>query len=193
MTRLVEPAKIGDTKIKIETKDVDLVEGDRIALAPTDSKYDTGETKTVVSYKNGEVELDSPLEWYHFGAAESTAEKYNGIDLRGEVLSLSRNIKIIGTKVDDWGAQILTADVLEVESITEEDDGFRSGKTVLDSIEIDYAGQKDTRNGGIRFDSCLTHKQIVRNSAVHEGPGWLFHGIRSKDMSIENNIFWGGN
>lgn len=71
MTRLTEPALIGATKIKIETKDVDLVEGDRIALAPTDAKYDTGDTKTVVSYnKNtGEVELDSALDWYHFGAA----------------------------------------------------------------------------------------------------------------------------
>jgi hypothetical protein len=45
-------------------------------------------------------------------------------------LSLSRNIKIVGTEVDDWGAQILTADVME------EDGTFRYGQTNLDSVEI---------------------------------------------------------
>jgi hypothetical protein len=35
MTRLTEPATIGSTSIKIETKNVDLVEGDRIMIAPT--------------------------------------------------------------------------------------------------------------------------------------------------------------
>lgn len=105
MTRLTKPANIGDQAIFVETKDVDLVEGDRIALAPTDSKYDTGEAKNVVSFdkNSGEIKLDAPLEWYHFGAEKSTAEKYNGVDMRGEVLSLSRNIKIIGEEVDDWG------------------------------------------------------------------------------------------
>jgi len=106
MTRLVAPAKIGDSKITVEKANVDLVKGDRIAIAPTDAKFDRGETKNVVSYdKNtGVITLDSPLKWYHFGAAKSTADKYNGVDMRGEVLSLSRNIKIIGEEVDDWGA-----------------------------------------------------------------------------------------
>lgn len=55
--------------------------------------------------------------------------------MRGEVLSLSRNIKIIGTEVDDWGAQILTSDVME-EADTEEGFIFREGRTNLDSIEV---------------------------------------------------------
>lgn len=60
MTRLTAPANIGDKTITIETKNVDLVEGDRIAIAPTGVEYDKGETRNVVSYnKNtGEVELD---------------------------------------------------------------------------------------------------------------------------------------
>jgi len=33
--------------------------------------------------------------------------------MRGEVLSLSRNIKVVGTdEGDKWGCQILTSDVL---------------------------------------------------------------------------------
>lgn len=69
MTRLTAPAKIGDKTITVDKKNVDLVEGDRIAIAPTGYDYDKGETRNVVSYnKNtGEIELDSALEWYHFG------------------------------------------------------------------------------------------------------------------------------
>jgi hypothetical protein len=60
-------------------------------------------------------------------------------DMGGEVLSLSRNIKVIGEELDNWGCQILTADVME------EDGSFREGVTNLDSIEIQYGGQKDKR------------------------------------------------
>lgn len=112
MTRLTKEAKRGDKSIFVETKNVDLVEGDRIGIAPTGVEYDKDETRTVVSYnKNtGEIELDEALNWYHFGAEKSTASKYkrydgsDGVDMRGEVVSLSRNIKVIGTEVDDWGA-----------------------------------------------------------------------------------------
>jgi hypothetical protein len=105
MTRLTAPVKAGDTEITIETKDVDLVEGDEIALAATDLKWDTGERNTVKSYdkNSGVLTLVNPLKWYHFGAEKSTAEKYNGVDMRGEVVSLSRNIKIIGEEVDSFG------------------------------------------------------------------------------------------
>jgi hypothetical protein len=33
----------------------------------------------------------------------------------------------------------------------------------------------------------------VKNSVVHEGPGWMFNGLRSKNLNVDNNIFWGGN
>jgi hypothetical protein len=189
MTRLTKPAAIGDTSIFVETNNVDLVEGDRIALPPTDPVYSHHDTRNVVSFnKNtGEIVLDAALEWYHFGAEKSTADKYNGVDIRGEVLSLTRNIRIVGTEVDDWGAQILTADVMEI------DGTFREGRTVLDSIEIQYGGQKDTRMAGIRFESAIAHSQTVKNSVVHEGPGWMMNGLRSKNLNVDNNVFWGGN
>ena len=77
--------------------------------------------------------------------------------MRGEVLSLSRNIKVIGTEVEDWGAQILTADIMEEDESEESGFAFREGRTNLDSIEIQYGGQKDTRHAAIRFEGALTH------------------------------------
>lgn len=155
MTRLTKPANIGDTEIFVDKLggNVDLVEGDRIALPPTDIQETTHDTRTVAAYdkSTGKITLDKALDWYHFGAEKSTAEKYSGVDIRGEVLSLSRNIKIIGEELDKWGCQILTADIMEL------DGTFREGKTTLDSIEIQYGGQKDTRHAAIRFEGALTH------------------------------------
>lgn len=187
MTRLLAPVEAGATTITVDSTDVDLVEGDMIAIAPTGIEYDTGETKTVVSYSNGVITLDSALEYYHFGAAESTGADFNGVDMRGEVLSLSRNIKIIGDEVDDLGAQILTADVMEF------DGTMREGKTVLDSIEVIYGGVKDKRSAAIRFEGATTNSQKVKNSSIHNGPGWMFNGLRSRNLNIDNNVFWGGN
>lgn len=191
MTRLTKPALKGDKEITIETKDVDLVEGDEIALASTTNEYDKGDRAKVVSFNKGTgvVVLEKELEWYHFGAAKSTAEKYNGVDMRGEVLSLSRNIKIIGdeTDTDNHGGQVLTADIME------EDGTFKEGLTILDSVEIVFCGQKDTENAAIRFENALTHSHSVKNSVVHDGPGWMLHGLRSKNLNFDNNVFWGGN
>ena len=47
-------------------------------------------------FETGIVTLETEVKYYHWGAEESTASTYNGVDIRGEVLILSRNIKISG-------------------------------------------------------------------------------------------------
>jgi hypothetical protein len=189
MTRLKKPAFKGDTEITIDNKDVDLVAGDQIALPPTTNQYTHWDRNAVKSYNSGSgvIVLEKPLTWYHFGHATSTADLYNGVDIRGEVLSLSRNIKIIGdeTDSDGHGMQILTSDIME------EDGTFKEGRTNLDSVEIQFGGQKDTENAAIRFERALTHSHSVKNSVVHDGPGWMVNGVLSKNMNFDNNIFWG--
>ena len=42
---------------------------------------------------NGELVLTKPFEFYHWGQANApTAEEFGGLDMRGEVILLSRNI-----------------------------------------------------------------------------------------------------
>lgn len=65
--------------------------------------------------------------------------------------------------------------------------------TELDSVEIEYGGQKDTRHAAIRFEGAITKEQKVKNCAIHEGPGWMMNALRSKNIMVDNNIFWGGN
>ena len=73
------------------------------------------------------------------------------------------------------------------------DGTMREGRTYLDGVEVEYGGQKDTRSAGIRFEGAIANSQTVKNSCVHEGPGWMVNGLRSKNLKFENNVFWGGN
>ena len=48
--------------------------------------------------KTNSYDFNSTLNNYHWGASLSTTSKYNGVDIRGEVLLLTRNIQIFGSK-----------------------------------------------------------------------------------------------
>ncbi len=84
---------------------LDLVPGDRLALLPTSYASDARDDVFVSSYDSstGSVTLNTSLNYYHFGAAESTASKYSGVDIRGEVLLLTRNVLIEGYDEEAWG------------------------------------------------------------------------------------------
>lgn len=103
MTRLHAPAEKGATSIIVD-KDLDLVKDDRIGLATTTFYNYAGDYAIVKEYNkaSGEVTLVSPLEYYHWGKNESTVGKY-GVDIRGEVVILSRNIIIAGDNIEGWG------------------------------------------------------------------------------------------
>jgi len=83
----------------------------------------------------GRTILDEALEYYHYGAAD---EGDTGIDMRAEVLLLTRNIKITGTDTDNWGCAIVTSDTEEFavdESVIE-----RTGVMYLHNVEVEFCG-----------------------------------------------------
>jgi len=117
-SRLFKEAKKGDTEIVI-ARGMDMVAGDRIALLPTSYGNMASDDVFVTSYDNktGVTKIDRPLEYYHWGAFRSDAQKYNGADMRGEVLLLTRNIAIRGEDIESWGGQIVTSDTVEVNTL----------------------------------------------------------------------------
>jgi len=119
LVRLLHPALKGATEILIE-KGMDLVPGDRIALLPTSYENTASDDVTVSTYDNatGSATFVTPLAFYHWGRQDSTALEYNGVDMRGEVIVLSRNIRIQGEDIESWGAQIVTSDTVEFDPIT---------------------------------------------------------------------------
>jgi len=60
----------------------------------------------------------------------STASKYNGVDIRGEVVLLNRNIQIIGQDLDGWGGQVVTSSTLDSNMKA------YNGITIMDNVEI---------------------------------------------------------
>lgn len=104
LTRLHAECFKYDTEIYVEPG-LDWVEGDRIALGPTSFAHDKSEDNFVVDYNSttGLVTLLTPLKYHHWGKSVSTGVDYNGVDMRGEVLLLSRSIVISGEDIESWG------------------------------------------------------------------------------------------
>lgn len=110
MFRLLAPALKGDTTITLD-KNLDLNKGDRLGLLPTSTNNKASDDVFVEEYNpvTGVVKIhrskvNKPgLNYYHWGAAESTRTDYGGVDMRGEVILLTRNIRIVGEDIESWG------------------------------------------------------------------------------------------
>ena len=91
--RLQQPALRKSNTFYIDTG-LDLVQGDQLGLFPTSYNHEASDQVFVQTYNNltGLVTINSTLSHYHWGANVSTASKYNGVDIRGEVVLLTRNI-----------------------------------------------------------------------------------------------------
>lgn len=97
MTRLASTANIGDQSISVGSG-LDWVAGDKIGIAANTANYLDSDYGIIVSYNSatGVAVLDRKLLAYHWGASTSTASSYNGVDMRAEVVLLTRNVIIEG-------------------------------------------------------------------------------------------------
>jgi hypothetical protein len=100
----MKSAQKGDTSL-IVSPGLSWNATDKIGLPSTTINWNEVDYAVIKSYDNvtGVVNLDRPLSHYHFGKSESTGPQYSGVDMRGEVVLLSRNIKIIGNDTEAWG------------------------------------------------------------------------------------------
>jgi len=185
---LQAPAFKDTTEIQVETL-LDWVAGDRIALAPTSYKYEAGEDVIISSYdrETGIATLETPLVWYHWGQATSTANDFNGLDMRGEVVLLSRNIVVAGEDVESWGGRVITGDSME---FSNGEIVFKYGQTLMDNVEIYNCSQQDSYDAAIGWNSAITLESSVTNSAIHNGLGWAVHIEQSKNVVFDNNVMF---
>jgi parallel beta-helix repeat protein len=188
MSRLLAEAKKGENSITVETG-LDWVAGDRIALLATSYDRTASDDVFIESYDNttGILKLNSTLNHYHWGQAVSPAADYNGIDIRGEVVLLTRNVKIVGEDVESWGGQVVTSDSVEViEGVVT----MRTGQLIFDNVEVFNASQIDTLKSAIRFESAATLHSSVTNCTLHNGYGWGMFVKSSKNIQIADNIIY---
>jgi len=103
MGRLHAPCFTGDLLIRL-SPGLDWVMGDRIAIATNTLDEMGSEDNFIETYDaiTGNTILRNPLLDYHWGAPESTEGEF-GVDMRAEVVLLTRNIKIHGDDIMSWG------------------------------------------------------------------------------------------
>jgi len=84
---------------------LDWRQNDRIVVFPTAMQPDHFDYAVIEHYdhETGNITLVEPLDYYHWGQSYSTIEQYSGVDMRAEVVLLTRNVKIAGNDTDSWG------------------------------------------------------------------------------------------
>lgn len=194
--RLLAPAKLNDTSLLVPAG-LDLKEWDVLGLLPTSYAHNHGENVTVKSYNasSGEVQLWSKVQRYHWGAPESTAAQWAGVDMRGEVLLLTRNVKIQGEYLNksyvmtnaSFGCSVLTADFVE------SDLTFRYGSVVMSNVELENCGQGEAQEGlgAVHVRKAAKNAHVLKGLSVHHGQGAGIRLEQAKQATVTDNVvFW---
>ena len=170
-TKLAATAEAGSTRIDVLDAS-GWRAGDTIVLASTDFNPRQAETRVIRSIRRNRITLDSPLQYMHFG------EITYGVDERGEVGMLTRNIKVQASADAEesyFGGHIMA---------------MAGSRMTVSGIELTRMGQHLTLarypihwhiNGDVTG-------QYIRNSAIHDtfNRCVTIHG--TDNLLVENNV-----
>jgi cell migration-inducing and hyaluronan-binding protein len=170
-TKLSETAEAGSTRIEV----LDASEwrvGDEIVLASTDFNPRQAERRHIAAISGDTITLDQPLEYMHFG------EITFGVDERGEVGLLTRNIKVQAS-ADAEGSY------------------FGGHIMAMDGSTMNVAGIELTRMGQhLQLARYPIHwhingdvtGQYIRNSAIHDTYSRCVTVHGTDNLLVENNV-----
>ena len=113
-TRLAETAQAGQSYIILVDDPTDWAVNDELGIAPSGRNYEERDFAVIQSINGNNVTLQEPLQYTHYGAASINSGESSTIDIRTEVVHLTRNIKVQGSNVDRWGGHIVTAHNLDI-------------------------------------------------------------------------------
>jgi len=171
-TKLAETANAGATLIQV----LDASEwqmGDQIVLASTDFDARQAETRTITGVSNNRITLDAPLEYMHFG------EITFGVDERGEVGLLTRNIKVQASPDADetfFGGHIMA---------------MVTSKMYVEGVELQRMGQNlELARYPIHWHLVGDggEGQYIRNAAIHDTYNRCVTVHGTNYLQVENNV-----
>ena len=170
-TKLARTAKAGSARIDV----LDARgwrRGDQIVLASTDFNPRQAEKRTITAIKGNIITLDKPLEYMHFG------EITFGVDERGEVGLLSRNIKIQATEDSEtsyFGGHIMA---------------MAGSKMFVSSVELSRMGQHlQLARYPIHWHIIGDGQgQYIRNSSIHDTYSRCVTVHGTNNLLVENNV-----
>jgi len=170
-TKLAKTAKAGSNQIEVLNAS-GWRKGDEIALASTDFDSRQAERRTITAIRGNKITLDRALDYMHFG------EITYGVDQRGEVGLLSRNIKIQSSEDSQsnyFGGHIMA---------------MAGSKMYVSSVELNRMGQHmNLARYPIHWHIVGDGQgQYVRNSAIHSTYSRCVTVHGTNNLRIENNV-----
>jgi hypothetical protein len=171
-TRLAETAEKGSTTIKVLNAEQWQV-GDEIVLASTDYNPRQAETRHITAISGNTITLDQPLAYMHFG------EITYGVDERGEVGLLTRNIKVQAS--EDAAESYFGGHIM----------AMITSKMYVEGVELNRMGQHmELARYPIHWHLVGEggKGQYVRNAAIHDTFNRCVTVHGTNDLQIENNV-----
>ena len=170
-TKLAKTAKAGADRIDVLNAS-GWRKGDEIVLASTDYDPHQAERRTVAAVEGNTIRLDRPLKYMHFG------EVTYGVDERGEVGMLSRNIRIQASQDAEktyFGGHIMA---------------MAGSKMYISSVELSRMGQNmHLARYPIHWHILGEGQgQYIQNSSIHDTYSRCVTVHGTNDVRIENNV-----
>jgi len=170
-TKLAHTVKAGSSRIEV-LNPAGWRKGDVIVLASTDFNPRQAEERTITAVSGNALTLDTPLAYMHFG------EITYGVDERGEVGLLSRNIKVEASpdaETSYFGGHIMA---------------MAGSKMFISSVELDRMGQ----NMHLARYPIHWHivgdapGQYIQNSSIHDTYSRCVTIHGTNDVRVQNNV-----
>jgi cell migration-inducing and hyaluronan-binding protein len=170
-TKLAKTAEAGGNSIEVLNADGWRV-GDEIVLASTDFDPRQAERRTVSAIRGNTITLDRKLDYMHFGKITF------GVDERGEVGLLTRNIRIQASA--DAEQSFLGGHVM----------AMAGSKMFVEGVEFNRMGQNLTlARYPIHWHLVGDAKgQYIRNAAIHDTYNRCVTVHGTNYLQVENNV-----
>ncbi|MGV3555548.1 MAG: G8 domain-containing protein, partial [Croceibacterium sp.] len=170
-TKLAKTAERGAREIEVLNAS-GWRKGDAIVLASTDFDPRQAEKRTIASIKGNRITLDRPLEYMHFGAITF------GVDERGEVGLLTRNIRIQAS--DDAEQSYFGGHIM----------AMPGSKVNISGAELTRMGQHLTLARYPMHWHLVGEGagQYIRNSAIHDTYSRCVTVHGTNNVTVENNV-----
>ncbi|WP_201290930.1 G8 domain-containing protein, partial [Croceibacterium salegens] len=170
-TKLAKTAQAGSTEIEVLDAS-GWRKGDEIALASTDFDPRQAERRTIASIRGNVLKLDRPLEYMHFGKITY------GVDERGEVGLLTRNIKVQAS--DDAEKTYFGGHIM----------AMAGAKMYVSGVELYRMGQNmHLARYPIHWHIIgKASGQYIENASIHDTYSRCVTVHGTDDVRVENNV-----
>lgn len=185
VVRLRKSALQGNNTIQVNMV-TDWNVGDFIAIASTSQNYDQYEKVQITAISSDTISFTPALIYNHFGDNVVSTTK-GQLDMRAEVILLTRNVKISGDSVGNWGCTIQTIGYYPIDS-----NSYVQGNFKANGLQIEGCGHYNQLYGALAFVDVNqgTEANLITNLTINDSLGISFSATNSKNIKVLTSNFY---